>query len=320
VNGVELSVVLVVGGQRERAAAALRSLLDQSAIDRMEILLFDLGPEGSPVLPGSEHPQVRLTRRCGQKHGLAAARADGIRAARSPVIGLIEEHALALPGWAAAMIEAHRGPWAAVGCAFIVANPNSGRADQTFRLTYGEYIQPARPRGPVRFVPGQNSTFKRDLLLRYDEHLEFLMNADLVLQWMLLREGHEFLHEPSVKIAHRNENKLSRLCLGAFYWNWCFSNVRARMFKWSPLRKAVWIALSPFMPWVRFARLSVAASRLGFATLVQFTRDAPAIFAVNYSSAAGQVLGLLNKIDRASQEFSVFELNEPRLSYSEDAK
>jgi glycosyltransferase involved in cell wall biosynthesis len=313
----ELSVILVVGGQRERAAAALRSLLEQSAIDRMEVLLFDLGPEGSEILRGSDHPRVRMTRRCGQKFGLAAARADGIRAARAPVIALIEEHVLALAGWAEAMIEAHRGPWAAVGCRFVCANPRSGSSDKAFRLTYGDYIQPKRARGPASFVAGQNSTFKRDLVLRYDKHLERLMNADLVLQWMLLRDGFEFLHEPSATIAHRNENKMRRLCLGAFYWNWCFSNVRADVFQWTLFRKVIWILFSPLIPWVRFSRLIASVSRLGFAQFVQFIRDTPAIFAVNYSSAAGQAFGLLNKIDRASRGFSYFELNEPRLPHAQ---
>jgi hypothetical protein len=210
--------------------------------------------------------------------------------------------------------------WRNTRLPFIAANPNSGSTDKTFRLTYGDYIQAKRPRGPVKFVAGQNSTFKRDLLLRYDEQLELLMNADLVMQWMLLRDGYEFLHEPSVKIAHLNENAVSRLCVGAFYWNWCFSNARAEVFKWSPIRKVMWIVLSPLIPWVRFGRMSASVSRDGFARIGQFICDIPAIFAVNYSSAAGQVFGLLNKIDRASQEFSVFELNEPRLSYPEDAK
>ena len=62
--------------------ARLRSLLEQSAIDRMEILLFDLGPETCPALPGSDHPRVRLTRRA-PRDLLATARADGVRAARS---------------------------------------------------------------------------------------------------------------------------------------------------------------------------------------------------------------------------------------------
>jgi glycosyltransferase involved in cell wall biosynthesis len=316
----ELSAVLVVGGQRERAAAALRSLLEQSAIDRMEVLLFDLGPADSEPLPGSEDPRVRMTRRGGQKFGLAAARVDGIRAARAPVIALIEEHAIALPGWAEAMIEAHRGPWAAVGCQFSCANPHSGRSDTTFRLTYGDYIQPRRPRGPVQFVPGQNSTFKRDLILRYNEQLELMMNADLVMQWLLLRDGYQFLHEPAAEIAHRNENKISRLCAGAFYWNWCFANVRAEVFAWTPFHKALWIVLSPLIPWVRLGRLMVPVSRLGFASFAQFICDIPALFAVNYSAALGQVFGLLNKLDRASREFSCFELNQPRLSRAQAAE
>ncbi len=57
-----LSVILVIGGQRERERRALQSLLGQSAIDRMEILLYDLGPVDCPPIPGSDHPRVRLTR------------------------------------------------------------------------------------------------------------------------------------------------------------------------------------------------------------------------------------------------------------------
>ena len=40
-NSPALSVIIAVGGQRARAGRALQSLLDQSIIDRMEILLFD---------------------------------------------------------------------------------------------------------------------------------------------------------------------------------------------------------------------------------------------------------------------------------------
>jgi hypothetical protein len=53
----ELSVILVVGGQRVRAGAALRSLLEQSIIDRIEILLFDLGPENCSALSGRSSPR-----------------------------------------------------------------------------------------------------------------------------------------------------------------------------------------------------------------------------------------------------------------------
>ena len=238
----ELSVILVVGGQRERAAAALRSLLEQSAIDRMEILVFDLGPENCPPLAGSEDNRVR-TIRYGPEFLLGRARADGVRMAKAPVVAFMEEHCLAQPGWAEAMILAHQGPWAAVGCQFIVANPKSGSSDKTFRMTYGVYIQTEQHRGQVDFVAGQNSSFKRDILLNYDNQLDSMMMADLVLQWRMIEAGHKLFFEPTARIAHRNENTVRRLCPGAFYWNWCFANVRAQVFQWSWAHKAIRIAL-----------------------------------------------------------------------------
>ena len=315
----ELSVILVVGGQRERAAAALRSLLEQNTINRMEILLFDLGPEGCPPLPNSDHPRVKMTR-AGREYLLADARARGIRMARAPVIAFIEEHSLAQPGWAEAILQSDWERWAGVGSDFIVANPDSGSSDQAFRMTYGIYIGSSPARGPTDYISGQNSAYKRDVLLRYDNQLELMMNADLVLQKKMMNEGHQLFHEPAAKIAHRNENTLPSLAVGAFYWNWCFANVRAQVFEWSLPYKAFRIAVAPLVPWFRLARLSLSMARQESATMLQFIWDLPYIIAIHHCSVAGQVAGLLNKLDTGSRRFSHFEMNEPRLSRAELAR
>jgi glycosyltransferase involved in cell wall biosynthesis len=312
----KLSVILVVGSQRERAARALCSLLEQNIINQIEILLFDLGPEECSALPQSDHPRVRLTRQS-PKDLLAAARVHGIHAAKAPVVCFMEEHCEMQPGWAEAIALAHRGPWAGVGGDFINGNPGAGKSDQAFRMNYGIYVHPHRGRGPTKTIAGQNCSFKRDVMLRYDENLELMLNADLVLQWKMAEDGHQLFYEPTAKIAHRNENTFRSLCVGVFYWNWCFSNVRARVFKWSLAHKILWIALAPLIPWVRLAKMFVWVSRLGRSQFVSFLHDIPFIVAVNHWTAAGQVAGLLNKIDTAAREFSHFEANEPRLLRAE---
>jgi hypothetical protein len=311
-----LSVILVVGGQRERAAAALRSLLEQSAIDRMEILLFDLGPDECPSLPNSDHCRVRMTS-AGRRYLLAGARARGIRMARAPVIAFVEEHCLVQPGWAEAIIQVDWQRWAGVGCDFFSANPNSGSSDKAFRMTYGIYIRPSPARGPTHFVSGQNSAFRRDVLLHYDDQLELMMNADLVLQKKMREAGYELFQEPDARMAHRNENTMPRLAVGAFYWNWCFSNVRAQVFEWSLAHKAFRIAVSPLIPWFRLAKLALSMLRQEKAVMLQFVLDLPFIIVIHHSSIAGQVAGLLNKIDTGAQNFSHFEMNEPRLDRAE---
>lgn len=314
-----LSVILVIGSQRERERLALQSLLEQSAIDRMEILLYDLGPPDCPPIPGSDHPRVRFTRGT-QEDLLGEIRAKGIRVARAPVICFMEEHCEMLPGSADAFIRAHEGPWVAVGGSFTNANPDSGRSNQAFRMNYGIYLRPQRDRGRTNLVAGQNSTFKRDVLLRYNEQLEALLNADLVLQWQMLRDGYEFFHEPAAKIAHRNENTFRSLVTGVFYWNWCFSHMRARFFAWSLPRRTAWILLTPLIPWVRLARLFVWVPRFGFSPFLTFLADIPFIVGISHFAAAGQVAGLLNKLDKGARLFSHFEMNEPRLRREEWAR
>lgn len=311
-----LSIIIAAGGQRERAARALRSLLDQSAIDRMEILLFDLGPTDCPAIPGSDHPRVKAER-SGPNDLLVKARIRGVYAATSPVVCFMEEHCEMHTGWAEAVISAHRDSWAGVGTDFVNGNPGAGQSDKAFRMNYGIYVRPPAPRGPVPLVAGQNSAFKRDILLSYEPHLELMLNADLVLQWKMQQDGYRMFYEPSVTMAHKNENTFRSLAVGVFYWNWCFSNVRAHMFEWNWVRRAIWIALAPLIPWVRVAKTSRRALATGFGPFVQFLRDVPFIFAISYFGAAGQVAGLLNRIDRGVRKFSHFEMNEPRLSREE---
>ncbi len=224
------------------------------------------------------------------------------------------------PETAEAYIRAHEGPWAAVGGPFINGNPDSGRSNQAFRMNYGIYLPPHRGRGRTHFVAGQNSSFKRDILLRYNEQLEMLLNADLVLQWKMRRDGYELFYEPAAKIAHRNENTFRSLCTGVFYWNWCFSNVRASTFGWSPARRVTRILLAPLIPWWRLAKMFTWMPRFGLARFLTFLADIPFVIAVSYCAAAGQVAGLLNKLDKGVRLFSHFEMNEPRLLREELAQ
>src|SRR5690242_14508964 len=105
-----LSVILVVGERRDRAVRALASVLSQEALDRLEILLLDLAPGEPAPLPGSDHPVLRVVRMPPETL-FSAAKAHGVRLAAAPVVVFLEEHCRARPGWAAALIEAHRGPW-----------------------------------------------------------------------------------------------------------------------------------------------------------------------------------------------------------------
>src|SRR5262245_28503241 len=99
-----LSVVLMVDRQRQRGERCLASLLKQSIISKMEIILIDFAGPSEVPLPGASHEKVRLVRlRRGMRYG--DAKAVGFLAARGKYAGFFEEHCLADSGWAEEIVE-----------------------------------------------------------------------------------------------------------------------------------------------------------------------------------------------------------------------
>ena len=154
---------------------------------------------------------------------------------------------------------------------------------------------PQRGRGPVKRIAGQNSAFKRDVLLRYENQLELMLSADLVLQWKMAQEGNQLFYEPAASMAHRNENTMRSLCVGVFYWNWCFKHPgpSSSGFPRRHLNRA-----APLIP-VRLARMFVSAAARP-SQLAQLVRDIPLVRSITQRR---QVAGLLNPVDTGVREF-----------------
>ena len=312
----ELAAIIVAGGQRERAARAVASVLAQNVVDRLEVLVMDLGPDTAPSLKGSDHPRVRVTR-AGDKMLFAGARAAAVRMARAPVVAFMEEHCQAKPGWAEALITAHRGPWAGVACGFENGNPGSGTSDAAFRMTYGPYLPIHSSPGPAAWMPGHNSSYKRDVLLSYGTDLDELLKADIVMHTRMVQDGHRLFFEPSAVLLHGNETTLTSLGRGLFDWNWCYIGVQSRFSQWSFTRRVAQVPRALFLPWIRLARAFAYSARRGPAEIVQWTRDLPFFVAASHFSAAGQMAGALFDMSKAEKRFSYMETNEPRPSRGE---
>lgn len=306
----EMSVILAVGERRDRAVRALATVLAQSAVDRLEILLLDCAPGDPPPLPGSEHPAVR-TLRLPPDVLFSTAKANAVRIASAPVVAFLEEHCRALPGWAEALIEAHRGPWAGVGAEVHMANPGVPISHLVAVINYHPWLPPAR-RAEHDMLPGHNSSFKRDLLLAYGNELEDLLRAEIVLHGRLCRDGHRLLLEPAARFAHLNETTLGSIARGRFLWNRCYGPSRARNFGWSAGRRLFYIAATPLIPVYALAKILRTLSRTRPELLRTVLRWLPHFLAAHLATAAGQAVGLLFGRGAAEAHFTLFELNEPR--------
>jgi hypothetical protein len=306
----DLSVLLVVGERRDRAEHALASVLAQSAIDRMEVLLFDCAPGDPLPLPGSGHPAVRV-RRLPPDILFSAAKVLGVRTATAPVIVFLEEHCRAQAGWAEALIEAHRGPWAGIGAEVHNGNPGEAVSRTVALMNYHPWLPPAA-RAEHRMLPGHNSSFKRDVLLSYGDRLDDLMRAEIVLHLRLHLDGHRLLLEPAARFEHINESNLPSIVRGYFLWHRCYGPMRARAFGWSRARRLLYIVTAPAIPVYFLLRLALVLSRNRPELLGRALAATPRILVAQLASAAGQAFGLAFGIGDAEARFSLFEMNEPR--------
>jgi hypothetical protein len=288
-----LSVVIVVGDQVTRSGIerTMHSLRHQCLIDQMEILVMDCSVPGSPPLKGSDHPQVRTLRMSRDATTVAQARAEGVRQARAPLVAFMDDHSFAMAGWAEALVEAHRGPWAGVGGEIYNLSSASGVADPIYLMGHGPWLPPA-PRGEVDLLPSHDTCYKRDILLGYGDDLSELLMAEPVLMWRLRADGQCLFLEPDVKSMHGyTVNPLTWVAF--FSWGRCMGYARAKYLSWPRARRWLHAAAAPVQPWVRVARLGVYLARRHPARLPTFIIGSPFILLAQYADCLGEALGLL---------------------------
>jgi glycosyltransferase involved in cell wall biosynthesis len=306
----ELSVVVVVGPRRARAAECLRSLLDQEIGDRLEVVVIDVEP-GAPPLDRQDDPRVR-TRLLPRDTTFSAARVEGVRIARGAVVAFLEEHCLALEGWAAALLRAYAGgEWAGIGARVENANPGQGLSDITGLLAYHHFYAPLSS-GEVEFLPGHNASFRRDVLLAYGDRLEGLLRCDLVFHRRLHLDGHRLFVAADAAIAHRNEVSAWSRGRGVGWWYRVFANARAEEFAWSPGRRAGYAlacsALPLYYAWTVWKALRARRPQY----LPLFFRHPFTVASSGIAAAAGMARGLAFGPGDAERRFSRFEVEEWR--------
>jgi Glycosyl transferase family 2 len=305
-----LAVVIVVGPLRERASDALASVLSQGISDHLEVILVDCEPPTAPPVAGSEHPAVRVLHLPAGAH-FGTGRALATAAARAPAVAFLEEHARALPGWAEALVRAHRGPWSGVGYEVHNGNPGSGRSDIQGLMSYGLFAPPLTG-GESHFLSGHNCAYKRAVLLSFGDRLGDLLLIDNVLQKVLLSTGHRFFLEPGAKIAHRNEVSVRSAARGYAAFHRAFGSARSREGGWPLLRRAAYVILAPAIPLYFIARLTRTLVRRRSPQLRLLLRNLPYVYLIQLVAALAQATGILFGPGASAGRFSRFEVAEPR--------
>ncbi len=303
-----LSTVTVVTSQRARAQRTLAGLASQTAVDRLESVIVDAAPPGTPRLEVPGNLRVRYLSRPGIPHG--ADRAEGVRSASAGVVALIEDHAVPAPRWAEALIEAHRGPWAAVGYAFAIRHSHSYVNRAALVSEAGQWMHPARP-GEVPSLAGTNVSYKRAVLDEIDDLDAFLIE-DVELNDQLTRRGHRMFLEPRALIWHEYFTSVSILVSANFSHGRLVALTRSG--GWSRRRRVLWALGTPLSaPLVRAWRLArtLPGRRAVWRPVVVAL---PVVAAAYAGAAAGESIGYLFGAGRAADAVMRAELEAPRAS------
>ena len=257
----ELSAILIVSGEFSSIRTTLDRLRQQSVAERVELVIVGAASALNEVT-ASQFPEFfgcRLVQ-VDEVESLGQAYAVGVRKSTAPVIACCEDHAFPAPTWAEELINAHRDGWAVVGPAMRNGNPDSTVSWAAFLMGFGPWATPAKA-GVVTHLPWHNNSYKRDVLLHYDDTLGKMLDAESVLHWKLLERGLELYLEPKAQTDHLNVAQLGPWLKYQFFAGQKFAASRSA--KWSWFRRCFYGAASFLIPPLRFWRLQKEIRRPG---------------------------------------------------------
>jgi hypothetical protein len=300
-----LTAIVIVPDTYDSVRLLMTHLQTQTAVEQIEIIF---------VAPSRQQLRVDESEmtcfhswhvvEVGKVVSIARGYAAGIRQAHASIIALTQDHAFPDTKWAELLIAAHEKGWAAVGLKMSNGNPSTMISQADFYISYGEWAHPASS-GKVRHLPGHNSSYKRDVLLKYESELEDLMEAESVFHRRLNAQGYELMLEAGTYTRHLNHAKWAGWIPKRYYQGRQFASTWAKSWSWS--HKLLFIALSPLIPWVRLWRVQKHVRRgqtPGF-----FICLLPALIAGLLAEGCGHFIGYVAGIGDCVERTTKYEFD-----------
>jgi len=287
-DGVALSVIIATPHGFEPTRRLLRYLARQTVRERLELIFVvpdedDFGLDHGELGVFGGYSVIEI----GPFASVNQARVAGVRRAAPPLVVFTEDHCFPAPGWAEALIEAHKVERAAVGPVVGLANLHGARAWANYLIQYGPWMRPAFG-GEVDDLPGHNSCYRKAALLEYGDELEELMEFEYVFHQDLRARGKVLHLEAAAETFHVFLTKPGAFCLEHLAIGQALAAHRARRF--SLTARLLRLLATPLLPVVRTVRIwRLARQRAWHRAL--FPRILPWLMVGLATSALGELLG-----------------------------
>ncbi|MFC1904219.1 hypothetical protein ACFLXT_00405 [Chloroflexota bacterium] len=282
-----LSAIMLVNGTFDSVRRTMSYLQAQTMAAQMEIIL---------VTPSYKQLRLEIPRlacfhswravEIGEITSIAHGYAVGISQANAPIVALTQDHAFPDNKWAELFIAAHRQHWAAVGPKMGNGNPDTTISWADFYIAYGEWAHPASS-GAVRHLPGHNSSYKRDILIKYGNELKDLLEAESVLHRRLKAGGYELMLESGTCTLHVNYVAWESWLRKRYYQGRQFVSTWAK--SWSLAHRLLFMVATPLILCLRLWRLQKHILR--GQTICLLVRLMPALLLGLLAESVGHIFG-----------------------------
>jgi hypothetical protein len=277
---------------------SLESLRHQEDAPPMEIIVPHLPAVAVEALK-REFPEARFleirdlktyTGESGGREHHDELRARGLTAARGEIVGLLEDHGVAAPGWARAAVELHRqhADFAAIGGAIenAVDRPLN---HAVYFCDFLRYKSPL-PEGSSGFASDANITYKRADLEQIRGVWQQIFHETAV-NGALQAAGRQVALSPRLVVyQHRGKLRLGMALAERHIWGRSYAGTRSSLVGLG--KRAALAALSPVLPALLLLRMTAAAARKP-GTMTAFLKALPLTVALQISWSAGEARGYI---------------------------
>lgn len=247
-SGGELSIVVAsVNGlpYLERCLDALAARCPEA-----EVIVADATDAETRARVRARWPSLRLLAN-DVPRTIPELRAQGVAAAPTPYVALIEDHCLVGEGWAESLLEHHRAGRHVVGGAVRNAATSRVRDWAAFLCEYSEHMEPLE-RGPASALPGMNVSYDRAAL----ETIEELLREGRWETWLhahLRRSGFELYLEPDATIEHDKDFGFREFVSQRYHYARSYAGMRnAELGR----RRALYVLGSPLLVPLVYSRIA----------------------------------------------------------------
>ncbi len=282
----QLSVVIASVNGLALLGPTLDALDAQPERARMQVIVVEAVGGATREALHRRVPRVEVVA-VDEKSTIPALRHRGVIRARGDLVAILEDHGEVEAGWASALIEAHEGPWGAVGG--VVENGRTGLVDRAaFFCEYAPYMGPV-VEGESTDLPGNNIAYKRPHLLRHAGELEQGRWESWINDKIRL-DGVPIASTNKAVVRHIKPFRLGHFLTQRFHFARSYAGMRR--VDQSPAKRLIYgvgsLAL-PALLTLRVTRTTLAKGR----DLGQFAACLPLIALFYAVGAAGEMLGYL---------------------------